>query len=277
MVDEATSRVELGALSVGESRRVSACLIQRGLTKVALKSSEAFKDNCYFRDWSGKKKGSGSLWVQPCPLSEWWLNQRQIKRCNNQVCHASLQRQRDDPAPLHLSRIKSVMCHKWEESRPLESTEWADFFPDERPKMTRPGFVLYHLRHLIQIWVTWRDGPPHHQSPVIGPSQAGPRGPRPGHRGPTNRHGAWILLPRGQCQDSSGSNNPQMAPSTWGIILGSAVKVNFLVKVKQIMHKFSFFFLWKVNHESSLCNLSLYILPDARKSCCQSEHLWFTC
>lgn len=49
MVDEATSGVELGALSAGESRRVSACLIQRGLAKVALKSSEAFKGDCYFR------------------------------------------------------------------------------------------------------------------------------------------------------------------------------------------------------------------------------------
>lgn len=55
MVDEATSGVELGALSASESRRVLACLTQRWLTKVALKSSEAFKDNCYFRDWSEKK------------------------------------------------------------------------------------------------------------------------------------------------------------------------------------------------------------------------------
>lgn len=176
------------------------------------------------------------MWVQPCPLPEWWLNPTQIKRCNNQVCHASLQRHRDDLAPLHLSRIKSVMCPKWEVSRPLESTEWADSFPDELPKTTRPGFVLYrHIGHLVQI--TGRARPHHHQSPVIGPSQAGPRGRRPGHRGPTNRHGAWILFPRGQCQDSSGSNNPQMAPSTGGIILGSAVKANFI--------------FWKVNHNLS--------------------------
>lgn len=215
--------------------------------------------------------------VQLCPLPEWWLNQRQIKRCNNQVCHASLQRHRDDLAPLHLSRIKSVMCPKWEVSRPLESAEWTDFFPDELPKKPRPGFVLYHPRHLIQIWVTWRARPPRHQSPVIGRARLDPVGEGPVIGVPPTDMEPGFCSPCGQCQDSSGTNNPQIAPSTWGIFLEPAIKVNFLVKVKQITHEllFLFIFSWKVNHESesSLCNLSLYLLPDARNSCCKSGHL----
>lgn len=135
-----------------------------------------------------------------------------MKQCNNQACHTSLQRHHDDLAPLHLFRIKSVMCAKCEVSRPSESAEGADFcFPDDHPKMTRPGFILYHLRHLSQIWGKGRARPPHHQSPVFGLNQAGPCG-RPGHQGPTNTHGACFLFSRGQCQDSSGTNVQQMAP-----------------------------------------------------------------
>lgn len=39
-----------------------------------------------------------------------------MKQCNNQACHTSLQRHHDDLAPLHLFRIKSVMCAKCEET-----------------------------------------------------------------------------------------------------------------------------------------------------------------
>lgn len=111
------------------------------------------------------------MWVQPCPLPGWWLYQRQIKWCNNQVCHTSLQRHRDDLAPLHLSQIKSVMHPKCEVNRPSESTEQPDVsFPDENPKTTRPEFVLYHPSHLTLIWVIVRAQPPCHQSPVFGPT-----------------------------------------------------------------------------------------------------------
>lgn len=172
-----------------------------------------------------------------------------MKQCNNQACHTSLQRHRDDLALLHLSRIKSLMCPKCEVSRPSESAGGADFcFPDDHPKMTRPGFGFYHLRHLSQSWGIGRAQPPRHQSPVFGPSQAGPCGRRPGHWGPTNRHGACVLFSRGQCQDSFGTNVQQMAPRAQGDIFTHRIscKNEFAVKVTLQLHMNSglLFFFW---------------------------------
>lgn len=156
--------VKLRALSAGESRRASACVIQREHKKLG-----SFYRQLLFLRLIIKKRLRFSVWVQPCPLPGWWLYQRQIKWFNNQVCHTSLQRHRDDLAPLCLSKIKSVMHPKCEVNRPSESTEKADVsFPDEHPKTTRPEFVLYHPGHLIPIWVIVRAQPSCHQSPVFG-------------------------------------------------------------------------------------------------------------
>lgn len=132
-----------------------------------------------------------------------------MKQCSNQACHTSLQRHRDDLALLNLSRIKSVICPKCEISRPSELAKGAAFcFPDH-PKMTRPGFVLYHLRHLSQIWGNGRAQPPVTKALSLGRARLDPVGEAPVIGGPpTDTEPAFC----GQCQDSSGTNVQQIAP-----------------------------------------------------------------
>lgn len=146
--------------------------LKRELNDLALESSAVIKGNCdIFEIYSNERlrfseeKMCSSCASSALPSSR-VMSVSQTDKTMQQSSSVTQACRDDDLASLHSSRIKFVTRPKLEISWPPES-EWALIYPSCWSKISRPGFVLDHLGHLIQIWVTGRARPPPSQKPCF--------------------------------------------------------------------------------------------------------------